>query len=53
MVRSLVKGIVAVLNAFPSKNSVSSTISPTTIVEGKPKLDLKRKMIPFGAYELV
>ena len=53
MVRSLVEGIVAVLNAFPSKNAVSSTISPATIVEGKPKLDLKRKMIPFGAYALV
>ena len=53
MVRSLVEGIVAVLNAFPSKNSISSTISPATIVEGKPKMDLKRKIIPFGAYALV
>ena len=39
MVRSLVEGIIAVLNAFPSKKSVSSTISPATIVEGKPKMD--------------
>ena len=53
MVRSLVEGIVAVLNAFPSKNAVSSTINPATIVKGKPKLDLKRKMISFGAYALV
>ena len=53
MVRSLVEGIIAVLNAFPSKNAVSTTISPATIVEGKPKLDFKRKMIPFGAYALV
>ena len=53
MVRSLVEGIIAVLNAFSSKNAVSSTISPATIVEGKAKLDLKRKMIPFGAYALV
>ena len=53
MVRSLVEGIIAVLNSFPSKNPVSSTISPATIVEGKPKMDFKRKMIPFGAYALV
>ena len=53
MVRSLVEEIIVVLNAFPSKNAVSSTISPATMVEGKPKLDLKRKMIPFGAYALV
>ena len=53
MVRSLVEGIIAVLNAFPSKNSISQTISPVTIVEGKPKMDLKKKMIPFGACALV
>ena len=33
-------------------NKVYQT-SPTTIVEGKPKLDLKRKMITFGTYALV
>ena len=53
MMRSLVEGIIAVLNAFSSKNVVSSTISPATIVEGKAKLDLKRKMISFGAYALI
>ena len=53
MVRSLVEEIIVVLNAFPSKNAVSSTISQATLVEGKPKLDLKRKLIPFGAYALV
>ena len=39
--------------AFLSKNSVTNTISPATIVEGKPKLDFKRKLIPFDAYVLV
>ena len=41
------------LNAFPSKNGISDTISPATIVEGKPKLDLEKKMIVFGSYALV
>ena len=53
MVRSLVEAIIEVLNAFPSKNAVSNTISPATIVEGKPKMDFKRQMIAFGAYALV
>ena len=53
MVRSLVEAIVEVLNAFPSKNSITTTISPATIVEGKPKIDFKRDMLAFGAYALV
>ena len=53
MVRSLVEGIVEILNAFPSENGVSSTMSPSTIVEGKPKLDLQKKMICFGSYAIV
>ena len=53
MVRSLVEGITDVLNAFPSKNGITQTISPATIVEGKPKMDLQRKVIVFGSYALV
>ena len=53
MVRSLVEGIIAVLNAFPSNTGISKTLSPSTIVEGKPKLDFKRKIITFGSYALV
>ena len=53
MVRSLVEAIIEVLNTFPSKNAVSTTISPATIVEGKPKMDFKREMIAFVAYALV
>ena len=45
MVRSLVEAIVEVLNTFPSKNGISKTISTATIIEGKPKPDLKKKMI--------
>ena len=53
MVRSLVEGVVGMLNAFPSKEGISTTLSPSTIVEGKAKLDLSRKMITFGTYALV
>ena len=53
MDRSLIEAITEVLNAFPSKNGISSTLSPVTIVEGKPKFDFSRAMIPFGSYTLV
>ena len=53
MVRSLIEGIVDILDAFPSKGSVSNTLSPSTIVEGKPKMDLSKNIIVFGAYALV
>ena len=53
MVRSLVEGVVNILNYFPSKNGLSNTLSPSTIVEGKPKMDFGRDMISFGSYALV
>ena len=53
MVRSLVEGVVGMMNAFPSKQGISNTLSPSTIVEGKAKLDLARKMITFGSYAVV
>ena len=53
MVKSLVEGVVGMMNAFPSKQGISDTLSPSTIVEGKPKLDLKSKMITFGTYALI
>ena len=52
MVRSLVEGAVNVLNTFPSKQGISTTLSPSAIVEGKPKLDLSKKMISCGSYAL-
>ena len=53
MVRSLIEAITEVLNAFPSKNGISSTLSPSTIIEGKPKFDFSRAMITFGSYAMV
>ena len=53
MVRSLIEDIVDVLNAFPSKNCVSDTISPATIVEGKPKLDFSKPKISFDSHAMV
>ena len=38
---------------FSSKQGISSTLSPSTIVEGKAKIDLSRKMITFGTCALV
>ena len=42
MSRPLVKGVVEMLNAFPSKQAISITLSPSTIVERKEKLDMSR-----------
>jgi hypothetical protein len=53
MVRSLIEGVVGMLNASPSKNGITDTISPASIIKGKPKLDLEKKMIVFGSYALV
>ena len=53
MVRSLVEDVLDILNTFPSKNCISDTISPATIVEGKPKLDFSKPKISFGSYALV
>ena len=53
MVRSLIEDIADVLNAFPSNKCVSDTISPATIVEGKPKLDFSKPKISFGSHAMV
>ena len=53
MVRSLIKVIGDILNAFPSPGSISYTLSPSTVVEGKAKLDLSKDIIVFGVYALV
>ena len=36
MTKSLIKGVVRQLNAFPSKTGISQTLSPAAIVEGRP-----------------
>ena len=53
MVRSLIEAIVESLNAFPSPTGISKTMSPSTIVEGKPKPNFGAKMITYGSYALV
>lgn len=39
MVRSLVEGVTDMINIFSSKTGISKSLSPSTIVEGKPKFD--------------
>ena len=53
MVVSLVEHVTDMLNSFPSKESISCTMSPAMIVEGKPKIDLNQKRLPYGAYAQV
>ena len=45
MKQSLVEGAVDMLNHFPSKNSISGTMIPFTIVEGRQKIDLSQNRI--------
>ena len=53
MVIGLVTGVIKWINAFPSMNGVSKTMSPSTIVEGLPKPNMKYKRIVFGAHAMV
>ena len=53
MITSLMDHVISNLNNFPFKNSISSTISPATIVEGVPKPDFSHKRIAFGSYAIV
>ena len=45
MMQYLVEEAVELLNYFPSKNSVSETIIPSIVVEGKGKIDMGLKSI--------
>ena len=53
MIRSLVEGVTEVTDAFPTKNRISNTLSPATIIEEIPKFDFSRDMIAFESYALV
>ena len=53
MVRSLIESRVIWLNRFPSKNGLSTSLSPATIVTGEPKPDMSKSRIPFGSYAMV
>ena len=52
MTKSLVQGRVICLNSLPPTNVISDTISPATIVIGKPKSDSSKPKICFGAYAI-
>ena len=52
MVQYLVQSRVSWLNKFPSKNGISTTMSPATIVLGQEKPDITVRRIPFGAYAM-
>ena len=53
MTIGLINGGVAWLNAFPSMDGVSRTMSPATIVIGAPKPNMKHKHIVFGSHAMV
>ena len=41
------------INAFPSKNGISKKLGTATIFEGKEKINLGVRRIPFGEYAMV
>jgi hypothetical protein len=53
MIQSLLATVVKWLNAFPNKNGISRTMSPSNIVEGKPNPDFNIKRIVYGSYAMV
>ena len=53
MVISLIEQIVDMLNSFPSKERIFTEMIPATLVEGKLKLDLSQKRLPYEAYAQV
>ena len=52
MVIALVDNIMFWLNAFPSTNEVSDTMSPASIVQGKPTVDMNIKRIVYGLFAM-
>ena len=50
---SLVQDMVTCFNMFPSKNGISSDLSPAAITLGSPNLDYNKLKIKFGAYAQV
>jgi hypothetical protein len=53
MVIALVECATLWLNAFPSSNGVSETMSPSCIVQGRPNPDMNHKRIVHGSYAMV
>jgi hypothetical protein len=50
MMRAAVENANKSLNLFPANNCVSKTLSPLTIMTGKPSPDFNDLRIKFGAY---
>jgi hypothetical protein len=53
MMRAAIENAHKVLNQFPPKSGVSDTLSPLTIMTGKPSPDYNDMRIKFGAYAQV
>ena len=53
MTTSLLEHVTSLLNTFPSNDGISKTLSPSTIVIGRPNLDMNQPLIEFGAYAAV
>ena len=53
MVILLLERIIFLLNTFPSDTKISSTMSPSTIIEGFPRPDSSKTHIAFGTYTMV
>ena len=49
----LVEGVICLLNAFPSSNGESYTMSLSTIVIGKHNPDANQKIITFVSYAML
>ena len=50
---SLLEGLLDLLNKLPFKYGVSDTLSPSKIVEGRPKVDTGQKKNIFCSYAMV
>ena len=48
MIRSLIEGVIDILNLFTSENGISENLWPSTIEEGHQKLYLSNKRVEFG-----
>jgi hypothetical protein len=53
MMRAAIKNANKALNQFPAKNGVSDTLSPLTIMTGRPTPDYNDMKIEFGTYAQV
>jgi hypothetical protein len=54
MIKALISVVLKWLNAFPSKGSISDTMSPSMILEeGKPNPNMNNTHISFGSYAFV